>query len=626
MTGVSRLSRKVLSGLAVGLLIASLIFLVLFIEIYRHQLSLERGLASDQVNRLMQVSLENAMLKRDLPGLQDIVNRLGQQPGIVSVRIINPHRQVRFASQESALGTSMSLSDIGCNDCADGVVRAIDASTHIVETSSGEVLRGVHPIHNKAECKGCHGPAGVSPINGILVVDHDVAGIRSEALRAAGLMSGAGLLVVLVGMSTGWLVLRKQVLKPILALDTASRDLAAGDLKVRVATEPQRDDELVDLFKSFNRMADTIETGVKEVREKEAFLQSLIDTVPDGVRVIDENYTVVMVNTSYARQAETDGAVIGVPCYAIHGRTERCPPTMLTCPFHAIKADGEPIKYIHRHVKGDGSELFVETTAARLRQTKDGKQQTFIVEAIRDLEQPVKYSQEQRLSEIGQLAAGVAHEIYNPLASVRLGLQALLRRAKTTEQVDPEIGEYLNMVDGEVEKCIRVTKRLLDLSQVPSQSLQLVSLSTVIPEVVSLLRYEAEQEKITLKIDLGETDLRVLATDSELRMLALNLTQNAFHAMPNGGTLAITGEHRNGEVVVSFADTGVGIEPDVLSHIFEPFFSKRADGVAGTGLGLTICKAITTRYQGRIEVQSTLNVGTKFTLVFPEPDGNRTLS
>ncbi len=623
MIAASRLSRKILAGLAAGLLISSLIFLALFIETYRHELGQERANASDQVNRLFQVSLENAMLKRDLPGLQEIVDRLGQQPGIINVRIINPRREVRFSSETSALGTRMTFGEIGCASCTEGNIGSIEASAHTVALSDGrEVLRGVHPIHNKTECKGCHGAAETSPVNGILVVDHDIAGIETQAVRAAALMSGAGLLVALMGMSTAWLVLRKQVLTPIMALDKASRELAAGDLKVRVSHEPRRDDELVDLAHSFNGMAAKIEKGVNEIREKEAFLKSLIETVPDGVRVIDENYTVVMANTAYARQAQTGNeALVGVPCYKVHGSSERCPPTLVTCPFHAIKADGEQIKYIHRHVKGDGSEFFVETSAARLSQTKDGVSRTYIIEAIRDLEQPVKYSQEQRLSEIGQLAAGVAHEIYNPLASVRLGLQALLRRAE--EHFDPETSDYLNIVDGEVEKCIRVTKRLLDLSQVPSQSLQLVSLSAVVPEVLSLLHFEAEQSRIKLDIDLGKDDLRILATDSELRMLTLNLVQNAFHAMPDGGTLKIRGRCVDHQIVVDFTDTGVGITADVLPHIFDPFFSKRADGVSGTGLGLTICKAIATRYQGHVEVASTPQVGTTFTITFPQADANR---
>ncbi|MEQ1670191.1 MAG: ATP-binding protein, partial [Hyphomicrobium sp.] len=349
--------------------------------------------------------------------------------------------------------------------------------------------------------------------------------------------------------------------------------------------------------------------------------------VPDGVRVIDADYTVIMANESYARQAGGSRAeLVGVPCYAIHGRTERCPPTLVTCPFHAIKADGEPIKYIHCHVRSDGSEVHVETTAARLTISEGGTSRVLIIEAIRDLEQQVRYSQEQRLAEIGQLAAGVAHEIYNPLASIRLGLQAVLRRARSSAQLDTETTHFLDMVDGEVDKCIGVTKRLLDLSQVPSQSLQLVSFSTITPEVLSLLRYEAEHSGVEVRIDMGGHDLRVLATDSELRMLVLHLSQNAFHAMPKGGSLTITGRVRGDRIEIEFGDSGVGIDDETLPHIFDPFFSKRADGIHGTGLGLTICKAIAVRYGGSIAAVSRLGAGTTFTVDFPRPDGSESLA
>lgn len=620
MQGPAKLTRKLLAGLALGLGLSSLVFLALIVETYRARLSVERGFASEQVNRLLQVSLENAMLKRDLNGLQDIVTRLGQQPGVTSVRIVNPQREVRFASTPQDMHTTLTAADLGCPECGLNFAASIKSTTQLVETAAGkEVLRSVNPISNKPACKECHGPAEKSPINGVLVVDHEASGIRAEALRAAGAMSGAGLLVVLMGLGTVWMVLQRNVLKPIFALRAASGSLAGGDLAARVAVAPGRADEIAELCQSFNAMAGKIEQGVREVREKEAFLKALIDTVPDGVRVIDETYTVVMTNSAYARQAQSNGTPLtGVPCYTIHGRSERCPPTLVTCPFHALQADGEPIRYIHQHVRGDGSELNVETTAARLTLERNGRTERLIIEAIRDLDQQVKYSQEQRLSEIGQLAAGVAHEIYNPLASVRLGLQAVLRKAHEAPLLDADARHYLTMVDGEVDKCIRVTKRLLDLSQSPSQSLQLVSFSAIIPDVVSLLSYEAEQNKVVLDIDLGHEDLRIFATDAELRMLVLNLTQNAFHAMPKGGTLRIRGRHDGEQVIVTFEDDGVGIPPDVLTHIFEPFFSKRADGVQGTGLGLTICKAIATRYQGQVTAESPPGGGAVFTLQFPK--------
>jgi len=619
------LSRRILAILAAGLGLASLVFLALFIEVYRERLSMERGNASEQVNRLLQVSLENAMLKRDLPGLQEIVRKLGGQTGIAGVVIAAPSMEVRFASDPDAIGKMLTLQELGCPGCERDSIAALPATTQLFRRADGkEVLRSVNPIRNQPACKECHGPAEQNPVNGILVVDHDAAGIRKESLQAAIAMSGAGLFVVLLGLGSVWLFLKRQVLAPIIALDDASRTLASGDLKARVALDAGRNDELADLCVNFNTMAGTIEKGVREVNEKEAFLKALIDTVPDGVRVLDEDRKVVMANSAYARQSLASlETLIGVPCYAIHGRDEPCPPTLITCPYHAIHADGEPIKYIHRHVRSDGTELHVETTAARLTIEREGKPRVLIIEAIRDLEQQVKYSQEQRLSEIGQLAAGIAHEIYNPLASIRLGLHAVLRRGRTAAQLDTETSEYLGMVDGEVEKCIRVTKRLLDLSQAPSQNLQLVSLSTIAPEVVSLLRYEAEHGNVKLELDMGEVDLRVLATDSELRMLVLNLVQNAFHAMPEGGTLRVVGRVDEDRVVMRVSDTGVGIEPDVVPMIFDPFFSRRADGIHGTGLGLTICKAITARYQGRIDVESRLGQGTTFTVSFPPADASK---
>ena len=172
MLASTRLTRKLLAGLALGLILASLVFLALFIETYRAQLSQERANASEQVTHLLQVSLENAMLKRDLPGLSEIVERLGQQPGIASVRIINPSREVRFASAPEHRGTSLSFEDLGCPAC--GAAVDLPGSTSLMTDGKGrEFLRSVAPIHNKPPCAACHGAAADHPVNGILVVDHD---------------------------------------------------------------------------------------------------------------------------------------------------------------------------------------------------------------------------------------------------------------------------------------------------------------------------------------------------------------------------------------------------------------------------------------------------------------------
>ncbi len=558
------------------------------------------------------------MLKRDLPGLREIIGRLGQQPGIVSVQIVNPLLEVRFANNEALLGGQVTLADLGCTDCARGVPALAPASWIRTTAGGRSVLRSVNPIRNKPECKQCHGPAENSPVNGILIVDREAHGILSQALLAATWMAGAGAMVVFFVMIGTWIFLRRHVLAPVAALSEASRALAEGDLSARVRAKADPSEELGALCGTFDRMAGRLQESVAEIRAKEAFLKDLIDTLPDGLRVIDENYKVVMANKAYAAQLQEDpAALVGVPCYAARGCAEPCPPTLVTCPFTALAGEGQSVKYIDRHLRKDGKDALFEITAARLQVNGSGEPRSLVIEEIRDLTEQVRYSQEQRLAEIGQLATGVAHEIYNPLASVRLGLQFIMNRHPEGAGLEPDTYSYLRIVDGSVDKCIEITKRLLNLSQLPSQSTQLVSLSVIAPEVVSLLRYEAEQIGVDVALDLGPADLRVLATDSDMRMLILNLAQNAFHAMPSGGRFVLKGRIEGGNVAIEARDTGGGISPAVLPRIFDPFFSKRADGVEGTGLGLTICKAIVTRHGGTIGAETETGRGATFIVTLP---------
>ena len=117
---------------------------------------------------------------------------------------------------------------------------------------------------------------------------------------------------------------------------------------------------------------------------------------------------------------------------------------------------------------------------------------------------------------------------------------------------------------------------------------------------------------MTLDLEVEGAPLWVLAADSDLRMVTLNLAQNACHAMPKGGRLGIRCRREGEWVSIRFEDTGTGIAPDDRSRIFEPFFSRRADGVRGTGLGLSISKAIVEGHGGSIEVEGELGRGSRF--------------
>ncbi|MFM1892158.1 MAG: hypothetical protein RLZ44_1235 [Pseudomonadota bacterium] len=602
----SRLNRKFGLGTATGLLVSSLVFLVLYLALYRGELASERGKAAAQVNNLLQTALENAMLKRDLEGLRFIVERLGRQPGIEAVFITNPGGEIRFASEAALLGGRHPPDTDG--DAA--------ATRFLVDPQGRDILRSINPVANRPQCKECHGPAEERPINGILYVDYDAAPIRQQAKRTTLLLMGAGAIIVLINLAGGWWFIRRQVIRPINHLTVTSQALAHGDLAQRVA--PSGNDELAQLGRAFDRMADELQAQLTELQQQRVFLQNLVDAIPDGVRVIAPDYRVLLTNQAYRQQLQLGAAnSVGEPCHrASHASAQPCPSTLVTCPVHEISLKAEPVKALHRHHRADGEVIDVEIYAAPLQASLDGRQQTLVVESIRDLSKQIRYSHEQKLSELGKLATGVAHEIHNPLASVRLALHALHASAGSGNAA--EVREYIELVDREVDKCVGFTERLLRLGMPPPASPELVEVATVFEDTLSLVRWEAEHLGITLRTELTPA-LRVLATDSEMRMVALNLIQNAFHAMPRGGALLVASRSDGRWVSVDVQDTGIGIAAEQLSRIFDPFYSRRADGAQGTGLGLSIVRTIVEHYGGEISVQSEPGHGSTFSVRLPDP-------
>lgn len=196
----TRLNRRLILVLVTVLASVSTAFLAMVLWIYQSRLIEQHARASLEVNQLLQASLENAMLKRDINGLRAIVDRLGTQDGIAQVMIVNPDREIRFSSRAGLIGTVQ-------NDVLiDKALAALEPVTAFVSGGEGgEWLRSVNPVRNKPPCKECHGAAEDHPVNGLLVVDYKAAGIRGDALRSAGLLGASGAVVILFsGPACGW--------------------------------------------------------------------------------------------------------------------------------------------------------------------------------------------------------------------------------------------------------------------------------------------------------------------------------------------------------------------------------------------------------------------------------------
>jgi signal transduction histidine kinase len=217
------------------------------------------------------------------------------------------------------------------------------------------------------------------------------------------------------------------------------------------------------------------------------------------------------------------------------------------------------------------------------------------------------------------LSAGVAHEINNPLAIIneKAGLIKDLFTLKHDYAEDPKLLGLADSIVYSVERCAKITQRLLGFARHVDSKPQLLDIVEVIHEVLGFLGKEAEYRSITLTVDVAPDIPRIESDRGRLQEIFLNLINNSFAAMDDGGRLAITvGQPETDFISATVADTGCGISESDLKRIFEPFFSTKT-GKGGTGLGLSITYGLIQELGGSVSVQSDVGKGTEFTLRLP---------
>ncbi|MFX1411455.1 MAG: PAS domain S-box protein [Promethearchaeota archaeon] len=220
--------------------------------------------------------------------------------------------------------------------------------------------------------------------------------------------------------------------------------------------------------------------------------------------------------------------------------------------------------------------------------------------------------QSTKMAAIGTLAAGVAHELYNPLAVV-LGFGQVLLKEATDDDLTRK---GLTHIITETRRANDIVRGLLDFSRQSEQEQIEADVNQTVQETLALVRQLLEKSSVTVE-ERYASDLPLILLDvGRMKQVFLNLINNAFQAMPRGGTLTVTSERVGDEVAVRFADTGVGIPPDDLPRIFEPFFTTKPVG-QGTGLGLSVSLGIVQEHGGRIEVESQEGQGSTFTVWLP---------
>ncbi len=426
-----------------------------------------------------------------------------------------------------------------------------------------------------------------------------------------------GILLSLFIIFLGFLI-NRWILIPINKMSQISEEISRGNLQLRIplAADGKYPDELDNLAKTFNMMLDNLQSTLSKIRDRENFLQSLIDNIPDGIRVIDENYRIIIANRSYYKQVGTEAGRHGL-CYEDSFNSKHpCDSSHTHCPLHEILHRGKHhINIIQQFYRKP--ECHMAVNAAPLIGSGPHK---YIIESIRDLSDDIDFSHQQKLSSLGFLSSSIAHEIKNQLGALRMILEHFIGKYYTATTDDNEQKKMINLLHTELVKAIDVPERLLKLTRNYTAEETEINTTTGINDVLSILDFEAKSKGIDINFHKPDKDCCLIGNESDFRIAVINIILNAIKATPAKGHIDITIEYTGNRFKISFADTGCGISKDDLPYIFNPFFSEghqKRDG-RGSGLGLAITKSIIEKMGGSVTAVSTLGKGSCFTLTFPQ--------
>jgi len=416
----------------------------------------------------------------------------------------------------------------------------------------------------------------------------------------------------LLGLLTSSIALKRAVILPLAKLNTCIKALQDGDYGQQVViTEPL---EFMTIGNSLNEMAITIRSNFENIRKhqeksqlEQNKLAAIVNSMADGLFVTDDKGIIISFNRSAtAITGFPEGEAIGMQCCELF-RTKLCKEAC------AVENEGKIIQNRETTLKNRAGQLLNVSVSSAILYDSKGKAAGG-VQTFRDITEDKKrqemYCHTEKLAAVGQLAAGVAHEINNPLSNI-LGYS---RKIKL--QTEPaELEHLVSVIVEQTRKCGDIVKGLLNFSRSSGSNPRIFNINGLIESVIEILAYQAKKKRTIIHFSPIE-DFSVYADPAKIEQVLFNLLINGLQAVSDNGNIRVTTGIAGSNVYFTVADDGPGIPADQRQRVFEPFFTTKPVGT-GTGLGLSICAGIIAEADGAIDVAASDEGGSLFTVLLP---------
>ncbi|MFV9511307.1 ATP-binding protein [Tepidibacillus sp. LV47] len=428
-------------------------------------------------------------------------------------------------------------------------------------------------------------------------------------------------LLIMMGLVSGIVVLLSVIFgiwftKPIELMEKAVQKVTKGKLDAKI--NYQSNDEFGQLAAAFNHMTDELQLKTDHLAREKERLDTIVNGSGAGFALIHDDYSVEWMNERLRQWLADDRQQFS--CYSLLRRlSEPCH----DCPI----TKNDPIQFQNEMITTidyNGKKKTYRHRMYPLEKIKEGDPKYLVVvEDItekRQLEEMV--IQADKLSSLGILASGFAHEVNNPLASISVYAEDLKERLKE-ESVEEllekgEIDRYLDIIRNNVDRCKKITGSLLNFSRKSSFITKDIDLIKLIDDSLVLMQYALKKKNIIVSKHF-ETSLPFIIGDGlQIQQVFINIIQNAIDAMDEGGQLMIGARVQDQWIEVQIQDNGIGMTNEQLQKVFDPFYTTKPAG-KGTGLGLYISYQIMKKINGEIVIESEKGKGTKVRVVFPIP-------
>jgi two-component system, NtrC family, sensor kinase len=368
--------------------------------------------------------------------------------------------------------------------------------------------------------------------------------------------------------------------------------------------------------RALERANHELEQRRAQIIESKGALEAILAGFPDGLFIVDRDLRVTLSNDVQMLRVRESGPTAGPYCWELYGSGDGvCPGCRV---MHTLRKGISTRRRMRVRRPGQPErEWEVATHPIARRSARSTQAALVIVRDVTEQEQiATSLAQVEKLAAVGRLAAGIAHEINNPLAAIQANVQLLLGNTAP----DDDRFESLTIMRRSAERARRVVRNLLSFSEQSLDDLSPVDVNTTIRAALDLVSHQSQQRGVTLECHLAEPLPPVMASQEQLESVWLNLALNGLDAVLGAGAagrIEVTSEVTpQGHVRVAFRDNGPGIAPHRLPHVFEPFGANTSPTV-GTGLGLFSCHTVVKRHAGTISARPAEGGGSIFEVLLP---------